>query len=195
VDTDLEAAIAEPLAAGDLTRATTVALEKYGPQIHGYLVAVLRSQTAAEEAFALFAEDVWRGLPAFRAASSFRTWAYKLAWHAAMRHQRDPFARRARRLMTDEISALAGKISGAASLHARRELDDQVAQLRDALTADERTLLVLKVDRELPWREIAEVMSAPRRAVDEATLRKRFERLTEKLKRLAVERGLLEPRS
>ena len=187
-----EAAITTALAAADVTAATRLTLELYGPQIHGYLVAVMRAQTAADDAFALFAEDVWRGLPGFRGGSSVRTWAYKLAWHAALRVRRDPFARRGRRLETDEISALADRITAAASAQARRDLADRVHQLRESLTPEERTLLVLKIDRELTWREIAEVMSEPRKPVDEATLRKRFERLTEKLRRLAIEHGLLE---
>lgn len=190
---DSESGITAALDAGDVRTATTATLELYGPQIHGYLVAVLRAQTAADDAFALFAEDVWKGLEGFRGGSTIRTWAYKVAWHAALRVQRDPFARRGRRLATDELSALVDRISAGASAHARRDLADRVQQLRDALTPDERTLLVLKIDRELTWREIADVMSAPRKVVDEATLRKRFERLTEKLRELAIERGLLEP--
>jgi RNA polymerase sigma-70 factor (ECF subfamily) len=191
---DLDARVSEPLAAGDQRAAATAALEIYGPPIHGYLIAVLRSQSAADEAFALFAEDVWRGLPGFRGASSFRTWVYKVAWHAAMRHLRDPFARRGRRLRTSEASAIADRVSAAASRDARKELADRLSRLREALTPDERALLVLKVDRELKWREIAEVLSTPKKPVDEAVLRKRFERLTEKLRRLAVEHGLRETR-
>ena len=178
--------IARPLAAGDHGAAATLALERYGPQIHGYLVAVLRARPAADDAFSLFAEDLWKGLPGFRGESSFRTWAYKLAWHAALRQQRDPFVRRGRRLATSEASALADRLSAAASRQARRDLADRLHALRDALSPDERTLLVLKVDRDLAWREIAEVLG-----VDEATLRKRFERLSGKLRRLAKEHGLL----
>jgi RNA polymerase sigma-70 factor (ECF subfamily) len=184
--------IARPLAAGDVGTAATAALERYGPQIHGYLVAVLRAHPAADDAFAQFAEDLWKGLPGFRGASSFRTWAYKLAWHAACRQQRDPYLRRGRRLRTSEASAIAERVSAAASRQARQDLADRVHRLRDALTPDERTLLVLKIDRELTWREVAEVLSTPRKKVDEALLRKRFERLTEKLRKLAIEQGLLE---
>jgi RNA polymerase sigma-70 factor (ECF subfamily) len=191
---DLDARVSEPLAAGDQRAAATAVLEIYGAQIHGYLTAVLRSSSAADEAFALFAEDVWRGLQGFRGASSLRTWAYKVAWHAAMRQQRDPFVRRGRRLRTSEASAIAQRISGEVSRQARLEQSDRLSQLREALTSDERALLVLKVDRELKWREIAEVLSSPKKPVDEAVLRKRFERLTEKLRRLAIEQKLLEPR-
>jgi RNA polymerase sigma-70 factor (ECF subfamily) len=110
-----------------------------------------------------------------------------------MRQQRDPFRRRGRRLHTSEASAIAQRVSGELSRQARLEQSDRLSQLREALTPDERALLVLKVDRELTWREIAEVVST-KKPLDEAVLRKRFERLTEKLRRLAIEQNLLEPR-
>ena len=50
----------------------------------------------------------------------------------------------------------------------------------------ERTLLVLRIDRDLPWAEIAEIMDSR-----EPALRKRFERLKEKIRKLAESEGLL----
>jgi len=81
-----------------------------------------------------------------------------------------------------------------------------LARLRASLSVEEQTLLVLRVDRELEWEEIAEVLGpgpedddtppggggarpAARRA---AALRKRFERLKARLREEAMKNGLVE---
>jgi RNA polymerase sigma-70 factor (ECF subfamily) len=47
---------------------TTLALERYGPEILGVLAAQVRSEPDADAAaaFSMFAEDLWRGIPGFR---------------------------------------------------------------------------------------------------------------------------------
>ncbi len=185
LDPALEARISEHLGAADVGAAATVALRGYGPEILGYLSAVLREPDLSAEALAVFSEDLWAGLPSFRGASSFRTWAYKLAWHAAMRTARDPARKRARPLATTEAGRIAVEIRTATAVHLRTEVKDAVRELRAALSPDEQTLLVLRIDRDLSWREVADVMET-----DEAALRKRFERVKERLKKLARERGI-----
>ena len=56
----------------------------------------------AGDAFSSFCEDLWRGIAEFRGDASFKTWAYKLAWHAALRNLRDPHKRLRRALATNE---------------------------------------------------------------------------------------------
>jgi RNA polymerase sigma-70 factor (ECF subfamily) len=186
IDNALESAIGDALDAGDANRAATAALRGYGPQVLGYLVALLRDDTLSEEAFSSFSEDVWVGLPGFRRECSFRTWAYKLAWHAAMRAARDPKRKRNAPLATSMASAIAAEVRSSTAPHLKSETKNAVRQLREELTVEEQTLLVLRVDRDLSWRDIAEVMGS-----DEAALRKRFERVKEKLRGLAKARGLL----
>ena len=53
--------------------------------------------------------------------------------------------------------------------------------LRAELTAEDPTLLALRLDQELTWDEVAEVLSVEGRAVDAATLRKRYERIKARL--------------
>lgn len=76
---DLEPRLLALLDAGDLSGAATEALRGYGPQVLGYLTAVLRDEDDAHDVFSQFAEDLWRGLPGFRRESSIRTWAFRLA--------------------------------------------------------------------------------------------------------------------
>jgi RNA polymerase sigma-70 factor (ECF subfamily) len=72
---------------------------------------------------------------------------------------------------------------------ARRE---QLRQLEAELPPDDRALLHLRHDRELSWDEIAEILSAgDGPPVTAPALRKRYERLKERLGRMAKEAGLL----
>jgi RNA polymerase sigma-70 factor, ECF subfamily len=71
-----------------------------------------------------------------------------------------------------------------------RRLD--LERLRESLTAEEQTLLYLRLDQQLEWNEVAEVLSATGPVVEAAALRKRYERLKERLARMVRERGLVE---
>jgi RNA polymerase sigma-70 factor, ECF subfamily len=187
---DVELAIAERLDRGDAQGAITAALDGYGPELYGYLRAVLHDEALAEDVFAEVCERVWRGLPGFRRECSFRTWAYQVARNEAVRAAADPFARRGRRLATTEASALAAAVASRTPLHERTAAKDGLARLRARLTPDEQTLLILRVDRGLAWTEVAHVLAEDGSPVAAAALRKRFERLIERLRVMAAEEGL-----
>jgi RNA polymerase sigma-70 factor (ECF subfamily) len=187
----LEEEIGACLDRGDLGAAATAAVRGYGPQILGYLVAVLRDDGAGFDVFSQFSEDLWRGIGGFRRDSSFRTWAYKLAWHAAKRYRRDAFRRRVRPLGTGEISKIAEEVRSSTVHYLRTAVKDGVSRLRESLDPQEQTLLILRVDRNLSWTEVAEILSEPGEALNEAILRKRFERVKAKLRKLAEREGLL----
>jgi RNA polymerase sigma-70 factor (ECF subfamily) len=186
----LEERIAAALARRDIEAAATEAVRGYGPQILGYLRTVVRDPEDASEVFSQFAEDLWKGLAGFRGECSLRVWAYKLAWHAASRFGRDPYRRRRERLPSAFVSQLAETLRSTPGGAVERRMAE-VQRLRRHLSAEEQTLLVLRVDRQLSWREVAEVMAGEGETVDEPTLRKRFERLKSKLARLAKDEGLL----
>src|SRR2546430_16065065 len=50
---------------GDFRAVTTLALERYGPEILGVLAIQLRSTADASEAFSIFSEALWAGVPGF----------------------------------------------------------------------------------------------------------------------------------
>ena len=185
-----ETAIASHLDRGDLRGAATRAMQAYGPQVLGYLVAVLRDEDNAREVFSQFAEDLWKGLPRFRRECSFRAWAFKLAWHAASRFHRDPYRQRGRRLVTSDASRLAASIAPDSSFRPGGR-SERMIKLREALDPEEQTLLILRLDKDLAWEEVSHVLSSHGEPVAPAALRKRFERLKEKLARLAREQGLI----
>ena len=175
--------------AGQADAAATAAIEGYGAAVFGYLRSLL-DEVDARDVYAQWAEDLWRGLAGFRREASLRAWSYRLAWHAACRLHRDPFRARGTRLPTSAASRLAASV--AASTVATGSRRAGLDRLRAQLPPEDRTLLTLRLDRELEWDEVAEVLSAEGAPVSAAALRKRFERLKERLRELAREEGLLD---
>ena len=187
----LEASLQGLLDAGRLSEAATAAIRGYGPQILGYLGSVLRDDGLADEAFSRFAEDLWKGIAGFRRESSFRTWAYRVAWSAARDLQTEAFRKRGRRLETAEISKVVQEVRSSSAAFLKQEAYDKLEKLRRSLSPEDQTLLILRINRELSWKEVAQVLSTPEVPVDEAALRKRFERVKTRLRKLAEEQGVL----
>lgn len=185
-----EKTIAALLDGGDFPGAVTAFMKAYGPQILGYLTAVLRDDDDARDVFSQFCEDLMKGLPRFRRECSFRAWGFKLAWHAASRFRRDPYRQRGRRLLTSDASRLAASVAQDSSFRPGGR-SERMLKLREALDPEEQTLLILRLDKEMPWEEVSHVLSGRGEPVAPAALRKRFERLKEKLARLAREQGLI----
>jgi RNA polymerase sigma-70 factor, ECF subfamily len=183
-----------------MVAATTEALRRYGPELLGFLVSFHGDLDVAGDAFALFSERLWATLPGFGCRCSMRTWCYQLARNAAIDVQRGE-ARRGRHVglsSVPEVHALAHKTRTETLSFLRTEKRTALERLRDELPEEDRTLLVLRVDRELEWREIALVIAGPGGEMDDAALtreaarlRKRFQLVKDRLRSLARERGLL----
>lgn len=187
--TELEGRILELLAAGDPKGAATAALRALGAEVLGYLQGVLGDADDARDVFQQFAEDLWVWLPSYR-GGSLRAAAYRIAWHAAARFRRQAWRRRRERMRTTLASRIAASIASPESRLATSP-GDRLERLRAALEPEERTLLILRLDRELAWEEVAEVLSGEGDPVDSAAVRKRFERVKAKLAKLARAEGLL----
>jgi len=179
---------AEVVALSDPAQAATIVIESYGPQILGYLTALLVDDDDAADVFSMFSEDLWHGIAGFRRECSLKTWSYKVAWHAAMRFKRDLYRQRGVRLGSTAAAQLAARVRSTTAIHLRTATKDRVMQLRAEL--DDQTILILRIDRGLSWREVAHVLSTPEQPLDEVALRKRFERLKSKLRELARQAGL-----
>jgi RNA polymerase sigma-70 factor (ECF subfamily) len=181
--------VLESVRAGQLDAAATDAIKIYGPEIYTLLVSIHRSQVDADDAFSLFCEKLWRGLSGYEARSSFRTWAYTIAWSAASRIHVRKAARRLERLVTNsEIAALALAVRTDTMSRRRNERRTRLRELRQTLPTEDQLLLVLRVERELDWKDLARVMN-PDAELDEAALdresarlRKRFQSVKERLR-------------
>ncbi|MBI5545055.1 MAG: RNA polymerase sigma factor [Deltaproteobacteria bacterium] len=194
----VEASIRERLCAGDLTEAAKLGLSAYGPELLRFAAAMLRSLDAAEDAFAEACEKIWAGLPSFRRDASFRTWAFVVVRRVCFDHLRCPRARRQAPLSAaGPLSGIAAQVRTATQPFLRTDVKDRLRTLRESLSPEEQALLSLRIDRGLPWSEIAvilhdEVADAAERKRREAGLRKKLERLKERLREVAKKEGLLE---
>ncbi len=184
---DLEARVTSLLAEREYRGAATEVIRGYGPRALGYLHRLLGNDADAADAFSMFAEQVWRGMPNFEGRSSVKTWAFKAAWSAAMKVRDDAWRRLREGLPSSAASHLADEVRTNTALRfeaLRRELEI----LRAELTPEDQTLLALRLDQELTWEEVAEGLSIEGREIDSATLRKRYERIKARLATIVRER-------
>jgi RNA polymerase sigma-70 factor (ECF subfamily) len=190
-DKEVEARIRDLLAADDRPAAATAAIQEFGPPVLRYLRSLLRDEDDASDAFSVFAENVWRGLPTWRGEGSLKSWAFRLAWNGAMNLKNEAWRRRGRRFFSGEASALAEEIRTRSHVKVERQRN-ALDKLRESLDVEEISLLTLRIDQKLSWAEIADVTATDGERIEPAALMKRFERLKGRLAKMAKEQGLLE---
>lgn len=185
----LEEQIRELCKRGEVCLAVVVALRGYGPELRAFMRSQLSNQEWAKEAFSAFCECLVKDLPAFRWESSFRFWAYRVARHICYR-----VSTSARR----EVPVTRGAFNDAAQADRsktqpwqRTALKDRFRALREQLDPVDQRLLVLRIDRQLPWVDIAREMAAPGElltpevlARKAAALRQRYKRVKARLREL-----------
>ena len=199
---ELERTIRQHCDRGELQLGAAAAIRGYGPEVFGFLVAFHRGEEEAAEVFSEFTERLWRGLPGFAWECSFRTWAYAIARNASLSYRRDRRRRAALHVPLpdgSDLSALGQKVRSETVSYLRTQRKTRVAALRDALPAEDQALLVLRVDKQLPWNDLVRVMHPEDGppltdeiiAREGARLRKRFQLIKEKLYELGRREGLV----
>lgn len=187
---DPEARILDLIESGKLADAATVIIREYGPGLLGYLGAMLRDDEAARDAFSELGEQLWKSLPRFARRSSVKTWTYSIAYHCVLRYRRAAARKRTRPLRDSEYSKIEASVKTLGQSFSRTAADQKLDVLRQSLTDEEHTLLVLRLDRGMSWQDVGEVLDATTPAA-QAALRKRFERLKTRLRERAIREGLV----
>jgi RNA polymerase sigma-70 factor (ECF subfamily) len=194
-----EAAVRDALRAGDVVRATTEALNAYGAELFGFVVGVLDDYDAARDVYAAISERVWRALAEFSWRCSLRTWVYTIARNELARHHERAGRQRARNVPLSAVPSPAVRARTTTRPFVRTTLRAAFSELRRELSAEDRELLVLRVDRGMAWRDLALTFlgegAEEGDVLRESTrLRKRLQLVKEKLTRAAASRGILPPR-
>lgn len=198
----LEAQITAAFDARDHDRAVTLLLGGYGPEILRFLAAIHRDQDDAAEVFSMFAEAVWKGAPSFEGRSSARTWGYAVARGASLRFRTSTRRREARFKPFPEGSPLAdveAQVRTETLTYLRTEQRSRFVALREALPPEDQELLLLRVDRQLAWNDLAQVLAGDGATPlagealkrEAARLRKRLQLVKEKLREAGRREGLL----
>lgn len=163
-------------------------LEVLGPDLLGYVAAILRDESEAREAFSEVSSQMLTAVTRFRGDGSVKAWAYKVAWRIALRARHAPHRKREQPWHTGLSSEVAAVVASRPA-YARTDAKTWLATQRATLSPEDQSLLTLRVDRGLSWDEVAEVMEEPGGA---PRLRKRFERLRERLREAAERDGVLD---
>jgi RNA polymerase sigma-70 factor (ECF subfamily) len=199
---DVEEQVAKLCAASDYRAAATRVIQGYGPEIYRFIRVSLGSADDPDETFADFVEAVWTGLPGFRWTSKVRTWSYAIARNLLRARGRQ--RRRRQRIFAHAgesvVEKVAEQVRSETASFLRTEKRTRLSALRDALPEEDRMLLVLRVDRQLKWNELARVfLEAGNGEIPDGTtlvreaarLRKRLQLIKVRLKEMARSEGLL----
>jgi RNA polymerase sigma factor (sigma-70 family) len=196
----LEAQVREASERRDYARAITILLEEIGPKVLAFLVQRLGNVGDASEVFSMFSEDLWRALPDFEWRCTVRGYSFALARSAAIRYRKQASERPGRKLPLSEValSQLVESVRERTLSHLRSEVKAQMQELFKQLSEDDRALLSLRIDQNLGFRELAIAIEYAGVAPAEAELtratarmRKRFQLLKDRLRRMADAAGLL----
>ncbi|CAN5320712.1 hypothetical protein BH11MYX1_BH11MYX1_19350 [soil metagenome] len=183
---ELDAKVRAYVARGQADRATEKILREYGTELARYLRSQLASDADAQEAFSRMSEELWKSLARFDGRCSTRTWCYMLARHSAIyiralpRHQREQLVSSFPSIQQAATEMFSNSLVEGAHQH------EVYVEAKEALDPDDRTLLVLRIDRNLSWSEIAVVLLGEEASEAEltkksASLRKQFERVKAEL--------------
>lgn len=189
---ELEDRIRALVAGGSVGQATTLALSELGPEILGFLSGVLPNADA-DEVFSSMSMRLWQTLERFEWRCPLRSWMYVLARHEIGRFRRGVRRHIDGRVPISELNEILEVVRRTrTTLIAER--NRALVTLRSELKIEDRTLLILRLDRDLSWDDIALAFAEDPDKCDEdeikreaARLRKRFQLVRQRLVRRAKE--------
>ncbi|MGH1348544.1 MAG: RNA polymerase sigma factor [Nannocystales bacterium] len=178
----------EPLCGeGRYDDATAALLRAYGSEILGVLVAMARDESQAAEAYSMFCEQVWRGMPNFRFECPCRAWAYTIAKRSLFGLMRRRRAAPDRPCSASDLPDVVQRVASTTAPYLRTTYKQELREIRALLSPEDQLLLVLRVDKELAWNDVARVLSEEEEPGPEqlqrtsVVLRKRFSRAKTRL--------------
>jgi RNA polymerase sigma-70 factor (ECF subfamily) len=184
-------------AAGEHKRAIELTVRLWGPTIASHLHGIIDNRADAEEAFSEWAESLLTAIPGFEWQSSLKTYLFAVAYYARcnMLRRRQKQRRREGAVPTSQVSAIAAEVWFVTVRDVPAEVLARVNALRQHLTPDERSILLLRVDQGLSWDDVARVLPPEVRGEGteseiNARLRTRFKRLVKRLDQFAKDQGL-----
>jgi RNA polymerase sigma-70 factor, ECF subfamily len=189
-----ESEVRAHLEGGSVGGASRLCLEAYGAELFGLLLGVLEDAAVARRIYADVASQIASEIGDFHWRCSLRSWTYSLA----------------HRKLADRRRHLSGAGDDREGDSVRVPIDTEPERSRDLeslqweLSEEDRELLILRIDRALPWSElcvislgagvIAEGGSPEALEREEERLRRRVDHIVRGIERSAVERRLLPPK-
>jgi RNA polymerase sigma-70 factor (ECF subfamily) len=184
---DLDHQVRELLLAGDTRGAATRVLRELGPEVLGFLSGVL-GDADGDEVYSAWSERLWKSLKGFEGRCSLRTWTYVLARREISRFRKGKKRHAEGRVPLSELQDVLANPKSQSRTTMATAKQRQLTALRDELPIEDRTLLILRVDRKLSFDEIALAFAENPESVTEvdrrreaARLRKRFQLVKQRL--------------
>jgi DNA-directed RNA polymerase specialized sigma24 family protein len=189
---DVEAAVCRRILQGETRSAAALAMTAYGAEIFGFLIGVLDGTSEAKTVYADVAQRVATEIEGFESRVKLRIWLYALS----RRELRDRRLRRRPADLVDESESETAEVSHARSSPRRTRA---LSKLRRSMTQEERELLILRVDRRLDWRELAQTALGEGTSIGELAeeihrTKSRIGAILARLESEAVQERLLRPR-
>lgn len=190
---ELDARVKALLAEGREAEAVSELVRALEPRMLGFLNGVLLDPHAAQDVWANACVQLWSSIEGFEGRAAIETWVYAVVRTACAAWLRAPHRRR--EALVADLEPVAERRSPTPPWRST-PVRDAARALREKLTPEERELLILRIDRRMSWRTLAEIelgIEADDAALGrrEVALRKRFERLKDKLAELARREGIL----
>jgi RNA polymerase sigma-70 factor (ECF subfamily) len=160
---DIHAALAE----GDTRRALQLCAREYGPAIGRLCMALLGSQTEAEDLAQETLVAAYQSFDAYRRDGSLRAWLFGIARKKCLK------SIETRRRRTAKLVLIEGgeAAPSAEDLLERRQIAERARAALEEVRPTEREALVLRFQCELPYHGVALAC-----AIDETAARKRVSR-------------------
>jgi len=194
-----ERAIRLHCAEGNYDLAFSETWSLYREEMLHFLIGAMCDEAAAQEVFSAFSEELWKGLPAFRWESSLRTWGYRLLKAACFRYLNSP-KRREQPASNPMQSEQAAQNRSSTNPWLKTDVKRRFAEIREALDPNDQIVLLLRINRQMSWAEIARIMDDGEEPLTEAmvrrkaaALRQHFHRIKEQLREMASAAGLIPP--
>ncbi len=163
---DDELGLVERARKGD-RQAFGVLVERYQRRVVGVVLAVVHNPEDAVELAQETFVRAYQNLAKFEERSSFSTWLYRIAVNLAI-----DWRRREGRHVTlrgeeaeSELGRIPSEVGDSFREVAQGETAEKIRQALDELTAEQRSVILLREVEGLSYDEIAEVMQCPRGTV------------------------------
>ena len=147
----------------------------YSEKVFRTCYRILGDRAAAEDQTHEVFLHVFRKIDRFRGRSTFSTWLYRLTVNQTLNRLRSRKRRLLKMLGMEFVEGMAGKGPAPDREVLRNEQSDVVQQMLSSLSAEHRTVLVLREIEELSYREISSILEIPRGTVMSRLYRARRE--------------------
>ncbi len=168
----------------------------YGVRVFGHLRAIMKNDREAKEVFFKFSCVVLEDIAAFRGELSLKSWLYGVAYRVMVEHWKERNTRSEFQFTRNDDRAFHGRAS--IDRWDESPIKDALRQLCSQLPKDEQTILILRIERDMDWYELARVFLDIEEATNAELLqfvmnrrKLRFNRSKEKVHTLAAVKALL----